>query len=42
MFLESMVAEKSVKGMVARAIFVSKAIVNEAERRAKKEDKKNG
>lgn len=33
---------KSVKGMVARAIFVSKAIVNEAERRAKKEDKHNG
>ena len=33
---------KSVKGMVARAIFVSKAIVNEAERRAKKEGKKNG
>lgn len=30
---------KSVKGMVARAIFVSKAIVNEAERRAKKEGK---
>lgn len=28
---------KSVKGMVARAVFVSKAIVNEAERRAKKE-----
>lgn len=26
---------KSVKGMVARAMFVSKAIVNEAERRAK-------
>ena len=30
---------KSVKGMVARAVFVSKAIVNEAERRAKKESK---
>lgn len=27
---------KSVKGMAARAVFVSKAIVNEAERRAKK------
>ena len=33
---------KSVKGMVARAIFVSKAIVNEAERRAKKEVKNHG
>lgn len=33
---------KSVKGMVARAIFVSKAIVNEAEERAKKEDKHYG
>lgn len=33
---------KSVKGMVARAIFVSSAIVNEAERRAKKEGKSNG
>ena len=30
---------KSVKGMAARAMFVSKAIVNEAERRAKKESK---
>lgn len=30
---------KSVKGMVARAMFVSKAIVNEAERRAKQESK---
>ena len=30
---------KSVKGMVARAVFVSKAIVNEAERRVKKESK---
>lgn len=30
---------KSVKGMVARAMFVSKAIVNEAERRAKQEIK---
>lgn len=33
---------KSVKGMVARAVFVSKAIVNEAERRAKKEGKQYG
>lgn len=32
---------KSVTGMVARAMFVSKAIVNEAERRAKKEGKNN-
>ena len=30
---------KSVKGMVERAMFVSKAIVNEAERRAKQESK---
>jgi len=30
---------KSVKGMVARAMFVSQAIVNEAERRAKQESK---
>ena len=30
---------KSVKGMVARAMFDSKAIVNEAERRAKQESK---
>ena len=29
---------KSVKGMVARAMFVSKAIMNEAERREKKEN----
>ena len=33
---------KSVKGMVARAIFVSQAIVNEAEQREKKEGKNHG
>ena len=32
---------KSVKGMAARAMFVSKAIVNEAERRARKEGRSN-
>lgn len=39
---DSVAIVKSIKGMVARAMFVSKAIVNEAERRAKMERKSNG